>query len=269
MQSHSNPILELDNIDAYRGQQKVLEKFSLALHLHEHTAILGANGAGKTTLLKLLTREIYPVVNDKSHIRIMGEEKVNLWDLRKKIGVVSQDFHNHYQTLATGKDVVLSAFFGSVGIYQHHEITAEQHICANEQLEKFNLLHLAEKPFLSLSTGQQRRLLLARALMHNPQVLIFDEPTSGLDVGASFQLLHTMREFTKNGGTLILVTHHINEIVPEVSRVVILEKGKITHDGQKQDILQSDILSKTFDTSLVVNENCGFFHWQPNDKNHY
>lgn len=256
-------IIDIANAKVFRQQTCVFNNFNLRLKAGENTVILGPNGAGKSTLLKLLTRELYPVVRKGSHIKLFGEERIRLWDLREQIGVVSHDFQNNYQALATGLDVVVSAFFGAVGIHNHHTVTDAQTQHALAHMERLNILDLRDKQYLQLSTGQQRRLLLARATIHSPDVLLFDEPTSGLDVGAAFQLLDDIRQYVHSGGTLILVTHHIDEIIPEISRVILMNNGAITDDGDKQQILTNDKLSALFNIPLRIEKLGEFYRWAP------
>lgn len=259
----TQPVLDIHNARVFRGNTRVFDEFSLQLHKGENTVILGPNGAGKSTLLKLITRELLPVVSDNSYCRVFGEERMPIWELRQKIGVVSQDFQNNYLALATGLDVVLSAFFGSVGIHGHHQVTEVQVQQARQQLVDLELADLADRQYLQLSTGQQRRLLLARALIHTPAALIFDEPTSGLDLKAAFRIIEDMQALAASGTTLIVVTHHIHEIVPDIQRVIFLKNGRIHADGSKQALLQAETLSDLYDTSLQLSEQRGFYQAFP------
>ena len=248
----NKPVLQISNADVYRGANKVFNKLSLTLNQNENTAILGANGAGKTTLLKLITREIYPVDREDSSISLFGEERIHLWELRQKIGVVSHDFQKNYEALATGLDVVISAFFGSIGLHGHNQVTQKHIDQAEAIIKKLGLENIKGKQYLQLSTGQQRRLLLARALIHNPKALIFDEPTSGLDIKASFKLLQDLSNLTHQNKTLILVTHHVEEIIPEIERVILLKEGKIFKDGKKEEVMTSQNIGETFDINVDV-----------------
>ncbi len=259
----SSPILEVKNARVFRGPTCVFENLNLNVCEGESVAILGPNGAGKTTLLKLLTRELYPVVRDDSYVKLFGEERVNIWQLREKIGVVSHEFQSQYEAIATGLNVVVSAFFGSVGLHQHQSITDEQIHQAELALERFHVSDLRDRQFLQLSSGQKRRLLLARATIHNPRVVIFDEPTSSLDVSAAFQILKDMRTLISQGTTVILVTHHIQEIIPEIQRVVIINQGEIQYDGNKEKALTSQKMSGLFGTDIHVSEQNGFYQWMP------
>lgn len=255
--------LDIKNAEVFQGNNRVFDALSLTVSVGENVAILGPNGAGKTTLLKLLTRELYPVVKADSHVKLFGEDRVLLWELRKKIGLVSQDFQNEYSAHVLGADVVLSGFFGAVGVHGHHQATAEQLHLARELMYQLDVAHLAERFYAHLSTGQQRRLLLARALVHNPQVLVLDEPTNGLDLKAAFQLIHQLRELANGGKSLLLVTHHVQEIVPEIQRVILLRNGQVVADGAKHDVLRSETLTQLFDTPVRVIESEGFYQVLP------
>lgn len=256
-------IIALRNVTVYRGANKVFDKLSLTLQRHENTAILGPNGSGKTTLLKLITRELMPVVDKNSHYQLFGQDRLTIWDLRKKIGLVSHDFQNEYRAVTTGMEVVLSAYFGAIGVHSHHKVTDEMWTQARRTMQHLGLESLASRPYLQLSTGQQRRLLLARALIHKPQVLIFDEPTSSLDLKASMEIIKDMREQIGLGTTLILVTHHIHEIIPEISRVIFLKDGALVADGPKEDLLTNQAISNLYDTNINLHANEGFYQAYP------
>lgn len=262
----SAPILEIKNAQVFRRATEVFSNLNLTLNKRENIAIIGPNGAGKTTLLKLLTREIYPVVKDESYIKLYGEERVKIWELREKMGMVSFEAQITHDTLATGLEVVVSAFFGSVGLHSHHEVHAEHTAAAKAIMTELGIIDLAERQYLLLSTGQQRRLLLARALVHKPEVLVLDEPTSGMDIKSAFQLLKDIRQLCRAGTTLILVTHHIQEIVPEIDTVLFLKNGDIIERGPKEILLTDQKLSELYDTSLHVSNHSGYYNVTPTDE---
>jgi iron complex transport system ATP-binding protein len=195
------PLIEIRNATVYRGRNCVFENFDLSIQQHEQVAILGPNGSGKTTLLKLINREIYPVASDDSSLRILGKTTWNVWDLRSHIGIVSHDLQAQYRPRTTGLDVVLSGFLSSVGIhgYLARQISAEQKRLAHRILEDLGIHELAATPLNRMSTGQQRRCLLGRALVHDPDTLILDEPTAGLDLSASFDYLARIRRLVAGG----------------------------------------------------------------------
>ena len=246
------PYLELQAVEAWLGPRPVFRDLSLCLHRGEHTAVLGPNGAGKSALVKLLSRELYPVVKPGSAFRLFGQSTVNLWELRRRIGLVSTDLQTSYRGRVAASDVVLSGFFGSVGIGRSQVASPAQRRRVAALMEELQLGELADRPFAELSEGQKRRLLLARALVHNPEVLVLDEPTNGLDLRARHQLLANLRQLCRQGTTLLLVTHHLEAILPEVQRVLLLKGGQLVGDGPADVLLSNAPLSALFDTPLQV-----------------
>ena len=254
----AEPYLDLRAVTAYLGPRPVFENLNLQLFPGEHTVILGPNGSGKSSLIKLLCRSLYPVVQAGSWLRIFGSDTVNLWSLRSRIGVVSEHLQAHYSGGVRGRDVVLSGFFGSVGLGRSQEPSAAQQQRVGELMAELHLADLAERPFRELSDGQRRRLLLARALVHDPEVLVLDEPTNGLDLKARHQLLAILRDLARRGTTLLLVTHQIEAIIPEISRCLLLRQGQLVADGPAAKLLQAGPLSDLFDTPLQVIEANGY-----------
>jgi iron complex transport system ATP-binding protein len=250
--------LELQDVDLWLGPRLVFEGLSLSLHSGEHTVVLGPNGSGKSTLIKLLSRELYPVVKPGSWLKVFGSTSVNLWDLRRRIGLVTSDLQRLHPPRVSAADVVLSGLFGSIGIGRSQQPTAAQRQRAAALLERLQLEHLADRPFGQLSEGQQRRLLLARALVHEPEVLVLDEPTNGLDLRARHQLLASLRALVAGGTTLLLVTHQIEAIIPEVSRVLLLRQGQLVGDGPADALLEAGPLSALFDTPLRLVQDGGW-----------
>ena len=257
------PWLYIKNATVYRAGYKVFDQLNLSVKNGQHTAILGPNGAGKSTLLKLITRELYPRVEEDSMISIMGSTRPLLSDIRTHIGMVSQDLQNNYLHHVTGLDIVISGLHGSIGLWKHQTITAEQSAKATTVLDQLGILHLADRRFIEMSTGQQRFCLLGRAIVHEPDHYILDEPTSGLDLRATFEYLDRIRELAQRGKTLLLVTHHIHEIPPEVERVVFLKEGQLIKDDAKDALLNNNELSQLFDTSIEIEQRNGFYQAFP------
>ena len=256
-------IIEISNATIYRGENKVFDGLSLEIALHASTVILGPNGSGKSTLLKLLAHEIYPVVSDDSSVRVFGETNWNLWELRARLGIISADLQYEYEGYVTGEDVILSGLYSSIGLWPNQEFTRHDQARALQILKTLGIEHLKDRSYATLSTGEQRRLLLGRALIHNPEALVLDEPTSGLDFKSSLQYLNIVRGLIRGGKTVILVTHHLHEIPPEISRVVLLKDGTIVADGSKQEILVSERLSRLYGISLQVRCADGFYWATP------
>lgn len=259
----SMPLAELNNITAFRGDRKVLENFNLTLHEGESVAILGPNGCGKSTLLKLLTRDIYHVDKPESSLLIKGSERINLMQLREWLGVVSQDLQEFYTPYTKGRDVVASGLLGAIGVHDHLQLTEHQQQRVDEVIEQLGLAYLNDTMFQRLSTGQQRRLLLARALIHNPSTVIFDEPTNSLDLQASFELIATMRKLVQSGTNLLIATHHVQEVVPEIDRIIFMKAGKIIADGDKTTLLTAENLSELYGVKLKLMVQDGFYHAYP------
>jgi len=256
-------IIAITNATVYRGATKVFDDLSLEIPLRCHTVILGPNGSGKSTLLKLLAREIYPAAGNESSVdgsvKIFGETEWNLWELRSRLGIISGDLQNEYAGSATGLEVILSGLYSSIGIWPNQQFSRQQRNSAQVILESVGGSHLADRPYEEMSTGEQRRLLLGRALIHDPQALVLDEPTSGLDIAACFLYMEIVRALIRNGKTVILVTHHLHEIPPEINRVILLNEGKIVADGAKHDILTSEALSKLYGIPMQLHCADGFY----------
>lgn len=254
----ATPYLELQRVVAWQGPRPVLQGLDLQLNLGEHTVVLGPNGAGKSALIKLLSRELYPVVEPGSSLRLFGNATVNLWELRRRIGHVSADLQATYRPQTAAEEVVLSGWFGSVGIGGHHQASVMQRERAQELLERMGLAGLERRPLGELSDGQRRRVLLARALVHQPELLVLDEPTNGLDPQARHLLLEILRQLAGSGTTLLLVTHHLEAVIPEVSRAVLLKGGRLEADGSVEELLRSEPLSRLFGTPLQVVQRGGW-----------
>jgi len=256
-----NALIEIHNATIWRGSTRVFENLSLSIAQNERVAILGPNGSGKTTLLKTINRELYPASKSDSWIRILGQERWNVWELRKRIGIVSHDLHHRYTPTTTALEVVVSGFHSSIGVHGMlaQRVSQDQVQKARGILQKLGIAALHDTPLRAMSTGQQRRCILGRALVHEPQTLILDEPTSGLDFAASFDYLRRIRELSRSGHNIVLVTHHLNEIPPEIDRVIVLQDGTVAADGEKASVLSSELLSSVYETDIRVAQVDGYF----------
>jgi iron complex transport system ATP-binding protein len=246
------PYLEMKAVETWLGPLQVFRDLTLSLHHGEHTVILGPNGSGKSSLLKLLGRELYPVVKEGSWLRLFGEDTINLWRLRARMGLLSQDSRLADKPSVRAHDVVLSGFFGSVGLGRSQQPTRTQHQRVESLLGRFGLSDVAQRPFSQLSEGQKRRFLLARALVHNPEVLVLDEPTNGLDIRARLQLLQHLAALARAGTTLLMVSHRVEEVIPEIQRVVLLKDSCVVGDGPPDEWLRDEPLSDLYGLPLKV-----------------
>lgn len=260
MPAQQPALLEMQNVRVMRGETVALNDFTLRIACQEHVAILGPNGCGKSSLIKTITRECYPVYQPDSRISILGRERWNVFDLRSMLGIVSNDLMALCTGEATGRDVVLSGFFSSTNVFPNHHVDEHQRKLANNALEQLGVAHLAERPVAEMSSGEAKRVLIARALVHQPRALLFDEPSNSLDIAAQHELRHTMRELANSGIGIILVTHELPDIIPEIERVVLMSKGRIVCDGPKDRTLTTENLSSLFGMRVEVCRKDGYFH---------
>jgi iron complex transport system ATP-binding protein len=242
-----------------RGDRLVLRDFNLEIGVGEHVAILGPNGCGKSTLIRTLTRDFYPLARPGTVVRIFGQERWNVFELRSLLGIVPSSLP-HLSKIVTGREMVLSGFFSSVGIWPNHEVTPVMVRKADEVLEHLDAAHLAERDFEELSSGEARRLLIARALVHSPKALLLDEPSTSLDLFAQHELRETMRKLAQAGIGILLVTHHLSDIIPEIARVVMLKDGQVLADGPRASMLTRERIEGLFGVPVELSEREGYVH---------
>jgi len=245
-----------------RDERVALDGLTLSIGQGEHAAIIGPNGSGKSTLIKLISRDLYPMLKEDQpwSMRILGEERWRLFDLRNILGIVSNDWMQMCTCAYSAHEIVLSGFFGSVGIWPYHEVTPAMEEKTREVMELLEITHLAERNTVELSSGEARRILIARALVHDPQALMLDEPSNSLDLHATHELREAMRRLAQTGITILMVTHHLPDIIPEMQRVVLIRDGKVYRDGRKADVLTSATLTGLFGIPVEVIERAGYYH---------
>ena len=248
-----SPLLfDFRNLTVFRGDRRVLHGLDLQVRAGEHLALMGPNGCGKSTLIKTLTRELYPLADAPGfRFAVLGREDWDVHELRTMLGIVALDaLHqlSHEVTLrsVTARELVLSGFFGSLGLWPHHRVTARQERRARALLRELGIGHLAARPVAEMSSGEQRRALIGRALVHNPAALLLDEPTNSLDPGAARDFRVLLRQLARSGHTLVLVTHHVEDLIPEIRRVVLMQGGRLIADGPRRRVLTPAALRRLF-----------------------
>jgi iron complex transport system ATP-binding protein len=253
-------LLEFKNVFVERGGRFALNGLSISINAGEHVAILGPNGSGKSTLIKTITRECYPLLRPETTLRIFGASSWNIFDLRHHLGLVSNDLMAQCTRDIKGRELVLSGFFGSIGIWPNHHVLPEMEAATEKAMARLEVTHLADRWLDELSSGEARRLLIARALIHNPDTLLLDEPTTSLDLPSLREVRDQLRKLAQSGVGLLLVTHHLDDVIPEIDRVILLKDGAVLRDGPKGEVLTSKSLSTTFGVPVEVVERAGFFH---------
>ena len=253
-------LLEFKNVTVVRGRKKILDSLSLTIRAGENVAILGPNGAGKSSFIKTITREYYPLPQKKNYsFKIWGKDRWDIFDLRFLLGIVSSDLQNDFAREMSGMEVVLSGFFSSIGLYGHR-VTRKMRNRAEEILEFLEIYDLRDRFMTEMSSGEARRFLIARALIHNPKALILDEPTNSLDLHALYKFSDILRKIARSGVSVILVTQNLHDIIPEIGRVILMKDGKLFKDGPKEDILSDKNISMLFGTSVGIKRKDGYYY---------
>src|SRR5258705_4454417 len=261
------PFLHLAQVNVVRGDNVVLHDINLTVNTGEHIAILGPNGCGKSTLIKTITCECYPIVRPETKVSIFGRERWDLTELKRRLGVVSPELPGRPTLHTTGRDAVLTGFFSSSTLWPNLTVTPAMQARADEVLAQVDAVDLANKPVGQMSAGQQRRIMIGRALVGSSsavagatQMLLLDEPSNALDLAAQAGLRNLLPRLAQHGTGILLITHHIADILPEIDRILLMKEGRIVADGSKSLLLNSENLSRLFETEVRMTERKGFYH---------
>jgi iron complex transport system ATP-binding protein len=258
--AESPALLDFRRITVMRGLKRALDDLTLSIEAGEHVAILGPNGCGKSTLIKTITRECYPLARANSSLVIMGRKNWNIFDLRSSLGIVSNDLVNTSAQDSTGLEIVLSGFFSSIGIWPHQHVTAGMRLKADRVLHQLEVPHLADRYVSELSSGEARRIWIGRALVHDPKTLLLDEPSNSLDIHAAHELRAIARKLASAGTGILLVTHNLSDIIPEIERVILMREGAIFADGSKEQVLTPENLTALFGVPVQLARRDGYYH---------
>ena len=253
----------LKNINVYIDQIKVLSDINVNLNYGENILILGANGSGKTTFLKLLNRSIYPINLKNSSFKLFNKESINIWDLRKKIGFVFKELEQRVNKGVNLYDVITSGFSGTFNSRYSKLLSEIEKIKIENLINEWGLNNIVFNEFLSLSDGQKRRGLLARALVFEPNILVLDEPFCNLDIKSNFILNKNLNKLIDQSINIVYVTHNLESILPRTNRVILIKEGKIFKDGSPNELLNSKILSDLFNISINIIQQEGYWRVVP------
>jgi len=252
--------LELRQVNVARGDRVVLHDINLNIRTGEHVAILGPNGCGKSTLILTMTCQIYPMVQPEMKVRIFGRERWDLTELRRHFGVVGTELPGERTAVTTGLDAVIAGFFSASTLWPNLHVTEEMRARAWEALERIEATRLAGQMVGTMSAGEKRRIVIARALVHRPRQLLLDEPSNALDLAAQRELRDTLRRLAQEGTGLVLVTHHLGDILPEIERIIMMRDGRIVGDGPRQELLTEARLSELFHTPVRMGRDEEWLH---------
>ena len=262
--SEASGFLELRQVNIARGDRVVLHGVNLTIRSGEHVAILGPNGCGKSTLILAMTCQIYPIVRPGMQVRIFGRERWDLTELRKHFGIVAAglagELPGERTAVTTGLDAVIAGFFSASTLWPNLHVTAEMRERAVEALERMEATHLAGQLVGTMSAGERRRIMIARALVHRPRQLLLDEPSNALDLAAQRELRETLRRLAQEGTGLVLVTHHLGDILPEIERIILMRSGRIVADGPREELLTETRLSALFNTPVRIGRDEEWLH---------
>jgi len=256
--------LELRQVNVARGERVVLHDVNLTIRAGEHVAILGPNGCGKSTLIMAMTCQLYPIVQPDMRVRIFGRERWDLTELRRHFGVVAAgligELPGERTAVTTGLDAVIAGFFSASTLWPNLHVTGEMRERAVEALERMEALHLSQQLVGEMSAGEKRRILIARALVHRPRQLLLDEPSNALDLAAQRELRETLRRLASEGTGLVLVTHYLGDILPEIERVILMRDGRIAADGPREELLTASRLSELFHVPVRIGRDEEWLH---------
>jgi len=261
------PALELRGATVVKNGVRILDDLTLTIPRGQHTAIMGPNGAGKSALMQLLSHQDRPLAraDGSAAVRVLGRDRWHVFELRPQLGIVSADLHHRFvngnsRGHIRTEDAVLSGYFGMHGIAPPEDVTPAMRAGVIAALDRMEATHLAGRFLDELSTGEVRRVLVARALVTVPAVLVLDEPSTGLDLVARHRLGLLVNRVADAGTTLVLITHQVEEIIPAILHLMFLKQGRVVAQGPRDTLLRADRLSQLFDTPIALHQSGTYCH---------
>ncbi|HTW50136.1 MAG TPA: ABC transporter ATP-binding protein [Acidobacteriaceae bacterium] len=258
--SDPSEFLLMQHVSVARGDNVVLHDLSLRIDQGEHVAILGPNGCGKSTLIKTITCQCYPIVTPETQLLLLGRKRWDVSQLRSHLGVVSAELPGERTPVTSGLDAVTAGYFSASTLWPNLHVTPDMRERAHEALHLMQATHLEKKLVGEMSAGEQRCIMIARALVHRPQMLLLDEPSNALDLAAQRELREALRRVARQGVGILMVTHHLADILPEIDRVIMMRDGRMFADGAKNDLISADKLRELFGVEVSLVEHEGSWH---------
>ena len=250
--------LEAKNISCFKNECEVVKDLNLKLKYSENVILIGPNGSGKSSLLELINRNIYPVLKKETVFKLFNKELISIWELRKKISTVNHDVKARINANITVFDLIISGLHGK---YSKISNKSERDVLLAENLiNKMLITKLSQRYFSQLSEGEKQIVLIARALVKNPEILILDEPIANLDLKSKFYVIDQINELTRLNTKIICVTHDISMITEIYNRVIMMKDRIIIADGTQSETINGKILSNLFDINIEVTKHKGYWH---------
>ena len=242
--------LEAKNISCFKNGYEVVKDLNLKLKYNDNVILIGPNGSGKSSLLELINRNIYPVIRKDTVFKIFNKELINIWELRKKISSVNNDIKSRINPKLKVIDLIISGLYGK---YCKISYKSESDVSYAENLiNKMSLTNLSQKYFAHLSEGEKQIVLIARALIKKPEILILDEPIANLDLKSKFYVIDQINELTKLNSKIICITHDITMITEIYNRIIMLKDRMIIADGTQRETINNKNINNLFDIKIEV-----------------
>lgn len=252
-------IIRIEHATVRREGREILKDVSLSVNEGENIAIIGPNGAGKSTLVNVISKEVHPLARDEFSLHVFGKERWQIMEMRKLMGIVSQSLAWYCNTTYTAEEIVVSGLYAAIGLDFHHTVTAEDRAKARLEMERTGVWHLKDKFMNTLSSGERERVLIARAAVNDPRLLLLDEASTALDFPSRAALRNIISEYAKSGKNIVMVTHELSEIIPEITRIIIMKDGRVFADGDKEAILTEELLSEVYGQRIYIDARDGLY----------
>ena len=252
-------LITIKHASVRRNDKNIVEDLNFEINKGEHVAIIGPNGAGKSTLFRICCMEVHPLWSENLELKRFGEERINKEILRQKMGVVSKELLEICSSSYVVRDIIASGMLSSIGLDFHHHLSNEMWAKIDNTIEKYDCTEFQNKTMKNLSTGEAQKVLLARALVLEPELLLLDEAANGLDFPSRSIYRNTLDAVIKEGKTVVIITHDLSQVLPEINKIVFMKDGKIIETGVKIDMLTEAKLSALYGKEVYLDQRNGLY----------